>query len=90
MWNLCCLWNQNCKIHTFEAWEIVDLLRKTINRRWVRVILVFRNEIIPLSSRIYYYSLTINSTIDWSQAQYEKGGGLLSGGRAFELKSEPN
>ena len=33
-------------------------------------------------------SCGINSTIDWSHAQYEKGGGLLSG-KASERKSEP-
>ena len=32
--------------------------------------------------------LFVVSTIDWSQVQYEKGGGLLSG-RASERKSEP-
>ena len=44
-----------------------------------------------LISGTYYVILFVYfhySTIDWSQVQYEKGGGLLLG-RASERKSEP-
>ena len=47
-----------------------------------------KHKLINPSQHGFLKARSFNSTIDWSQAQYEKGGGLLSG-RASERKSEP-
>ena len=70
-----------------SADEILGKLRQKRSNAWIS------NETIYLAAdkreaRKRGYMTEFNSTIDWSQVQYEKGGGLLSG-RASERKSEP-